>query len=140
MTELAIRGKTEGDLPFRGLGYGAGIGVVLAGALATQLDVEPSRVLAVDVGGLGGLAGAAATSPFIFRERTKAGNRTFVVSTMAATVAGGLAAWLWTGSKSSPVRASNTFVAPFAGVIGESPRVAGGSAPVLGVGLTGMMP
>ena len=126
MTELAIRGKTEGDLPFRGLGYGAGIGVVLAGALATQLDVEPSRVLAVDLGaGLGGLAGAAATSPFIFRERTKAGDRTFVVSTMAATVAGGLAAWLWAGSKPSPVRASNTFVAPFAGVIGESPRVAG---------------
>ena len=112
MTELAIRGKTEGDLPFRGLGYGAGIGVVLAGALATQLEVEPSRVLAVNLGaGLGGLAGAAAWA-HSFRERTKAGNRTFVISTMAATVAGGLAAWLWTGSKASPVRASNTFVAP----------------------------
>src|SRR6185436_4062363 len=114
MTELAIRGTTEGTA-YRGLGYGAGAGAVLAGTVATFLDIEPSRVLTIDLGaGLGGLAGAAATSPFIFRERTSAGDRTFLVSTMTATVAGGVVAWFWT--RKPAARASLPPVAPFAGI------------------------
>jgi hypothetical protein len=135
MTELAIRGTTEGSVPYRGLGYGAGAGVVLAGTVATFLEVEPSRVLAIDlVAGLGGLAGAAATSPFIFRERTSAGDRAFLIATMGATVAGGVAAWVWT--RKAPVRAASMGMMPYAGVVGESWE----HAPVLGVGLSGVVP
>jgi hypothetical protein len=132
MTELAVRGSTEGDAPYRGLGYGAGIGFVLAGTVATFVDIEPARVLAIDLGaGLGGLAGAAATSPFIFRERTSSGDRAFLVATMGATAAGGLAAWLWT--RKAPARAALPGAVPYAGVVAES----WDRSPVLGVGLRG---
>jgi hypothetical protein len=132
MTELAVRGSTEGDAPYRGLGYGAGIGVVLAGTVATFVDIEPSRVLAIDLGaGLGGLAGAAATSPFIFRERTSSGDRAFLIATMGATAAGGVAAWLWT--RKTPARTSWPSAVPYAGVVAES----WDRSPVLGVGLSG---
>jgi len=132
MTELAARGSTEGDAPYRGLGYGAGIGFVLAGTVATFVDIEPSRVLAIDLGaGLGGLAGAAATSPFIFRERTPSGDRAFLVATMGATAAGGVAAWLWT--RKTPAHAGLPMVVPYAGVVAES----WDRSPVLGVGLRG---
>jgi hypothetical protein len=140
MTEFAIRGTTEGEAPNRGLGYGAGAGVILAGAAAIKLDVEPSRVLVIDLGaGLGGLAGAAATSPFIFRERTPGGDRTFLITTMASTVAGGVAAWLWT-RKAPAAKATRPLVVPYAGVIGESLTRFGATQPVLGVGVSGTMP
>jgi hypothetical protein len=135
MTELAIRGSTEGAVPYRGLGYGAGAGVILAGTVATFVDIEPSRVLAIDLGaGLGGLAGAAATSPFIFRERTAAGDRTFLIATMGATAAGGVAAWLVT--RKVPARAAWLAATPYAGVVAE----AWDRSPVFGVGLQGPVP
>jgi hypothetical protein len=135
MTDLAIRGTTDGPLPNRGLGYGAGAGVVIAGTVATFVKIEPSRVLAIDLGaGLGGLAGAAATSPFIFRNRTSAGDRAFLVTTMGSTVVGGLAAWFWT--RKTPVRGAWGSALPYAGVVAE----AWDRSPVLGVGLSGLLP
>jgi hypothetical protein len=135
MTELAVRGSTEGAVPYRGLGYGAGAGVILAGTVATFVDIEPSRVLAIDLGaGLGGLAGAAATSPFIFRERSAAGDRAFLVATMGATAAGGVAAWFWT--RKAPARAALAGATPYAGVVAE----AWDRSPVLGIGLRGPIP
>jgi hypothetical protein len=135
MTELAYWGNTQASAPYRGLGYGAGIGVALAGAVATFVDVEPSRVLAIDLGaGLGGLAGAAATSPFIFRDRTPAGDRTFLITTMGATVAGGAVAWFST--RKQPGRTAWAGAFPYAGIVAES----WDRSPVLGVGLEGPVP
>jgi hypothetical protein len=136
LTELAIRGTTDGTA-YRGLGYGAGAGAVLAGTVATFLDIEPSRVLTIDLGaGLGGLAGAAATSPFIFRERTPGGDRTFLITTMAATVGGGLAAWFWT--RKSPAGQGRAMLLPYMGVVAES-RGPKGAEPVIGLGVTGSL-
>jgi hypothetical protein len=91
--------------------------------------------LAIDLGaGLGGLAGAAATSPFIFRERTRTGDRTFLVATMGATLTGAVAAWFWT--RKVPGRTAWTSIAPYAGVVAESPE----HTPVLGFGLKGPVP
>ncbi len=136
MSEFAVRGTTEGKAPYRGLGIGAAAGVVVAGTVAIWLDVEPSRVLAIDLGaGLGGLAGAAATSPFIFRERTAAGDRVFLITTMGSTLAGGVAAWFWTRRPSPPK--ARAWMTPYAGVIGESLSARGERSPALGVGLSG---
>jgi hypothetical protein len=135
MTELAIRGTTQGSVPYRGLGYGAGAGVLIAGAAATFLEIDPSRVLAIDLGaGLGGLVGAAATSPFILRESTRAGDRAFLVATMGATLTGAVAAWVWT--RKAPGRTAWTSAVPYAGVVAESPE----HAPILGFGVRGPMP
>jgi hypothetical protein len=142
MTEFAVRGEAPPnvDPPYRGLGYGAGIGVVIAGAAAIRNDIEPSRVLALDLGaGLGGLAGAAATSPFLFRQRTATGDRVFLISTMASTLAGGTAAYFLTRKPASEPT-STTFVYPFAGPIGESITPSGSRVPALGVALCGTLP
>jgi hypothetical protein len=51
---------TSDKMPYRGMGYGAGVGVLLAGAAATQLRLSSSRVLFIDLSaGLGALTGAA---------------------------------------------------------------------------------
>jgi len=142
MTELAIRGEApaKGDAPNRGLGYCAGIGVVLAGVAAIRNDIEPSRVLAIDLGaGLGGLGGAAVTSPFIFRQRTAAGDRAFLLTTMGSTIAGGAAAY-WFTRKPAPGKTAGPAVLPFAGPIGESVAPSGARAPVIGVALSGVLP
>jgi hypothetical protein len=152
MTELAIRGEaTLTDPPNRGLGYGAGIGVVLAGVAAIRNDIEPSRVLAIDLGaGLGGLAGAAATSPFIFRHggapltdptssRTPGGDRAFLVTTMGCTLAGGLGAY-WFTRKPPPAKGAGPVVLPYVGVIGESLTTSGARAPAVGLGVSGVLP
>lgn len=51
---------TTAKVPYRGMGYGSGIGVLVAGAAATQLRLSSSRVLFIDLSaGLGALTGAA---------------------------------------------------------------------------------
>jgi hypothetical protein len=51
------------------MGYGSGIGFLLAGAAATRLKISPSRALFIDMAaGLGALGGAAAGSPLLFVE------------------------------------------------------------------------
>jgi hypothetical protein len=150
LAEFAVRGSTTGPTPEEGIGYGAAIGVFLAGALATQVDVEPSRILAVDLGaGLGGLAGAAAASPFIFGERTSSGDRAFLATTLACTVAGGVMSWIWTerrGAPSAPLPPAGSFVLPFVGAITPAHReVSRADLPeprgplVLGAGLMGSL-
>jgi hypothetical protein len=152
LAEFAVRGTTTGPTPEQGIGYGAAAGVFLAGALATQVDVEPSRVLAVDLGaGLGGLAGAAAGSPFIFGERTPSGDRAFLATTMACTVAGGVLSWIWTDRRAppSPVSAptASPVFLPFVGAVTPLHRETSRAelppppAPlVLGAGVMGSLP
>jgi len=142
MTDLAIRGEAPPDAaaPYRGLGYGAGIGVVVAGVAAIKNDIEPSRVLAIDLGaGLGGLAGAAATSPFIFRQRKVGGDRAFLITTMGCTLAGGGAAY-WFTRKPPPAKSASPLVFPFAGPIGESIAPSGARAPIMGIAVSGILP
>jgi hypothetical protein len=92
-------------------------------------------VLAIDLGaGLGGLAGAAATSPFIFKERTTGGDRAFLIATMGATLAGGAAAWFWT--RKPPSRAFLPPAIPYAGVVAES----WDHSPAYGFGFQGALP
>ena len=65
LTQLFIEGQTK-KTPVGGMGYGAAIGTIGAGVLATRLDAKASRVLLVDLGAtLGALTGAAAGSPLL---------------------------------------------------------------------------
>jgi hypothetical protein len=142
MTELAIRDNGSSKTPYAGLGIGTGAGVLVAGAAARWLTVEPSRVLIIDLGaGLGGLAGAAAASPFIVRDRTEGGDRAFLVTTMATTVAGGVVAWLWT-RKSTPAPPATALYLPHIGigVIAASLPGFGPNQPVFGLDVSGPLP
>ncbi|MEZ4219541.1 MAG: hypothetical protein R3B13_01340 [Polyangiaceae bacterium] len=139
-TQLAIEGTTE-STPTRGMGYGAGAGVVVFGALATKFYISPSRVLLIDLGAtLGGLTGAAATSPLVFGdERTEGKNRAFLASVGAGVIAGGTVAYLMTRPGPSKPREPNPTAAvrPWAGMVGETRAASGNSTPAWGGGVFG---
>ena len=100
LTEMAYRGSTK-LTPERGIGYGAGIGVLAAGALATQVHVTSSRMLLIDLAAsLGALTGAAAASPLLLvREKESAArNRLWLASIATGTVIGAGIGWLSTRS------------------------------------------
>src|SRR6185436_15659268 len=68
ISELAYRGNTK-LTPYRGIGYGAGLGVLVGGALGTQARISASRMLLIDLSAsLGALTGAAAASPLLLVE------------------------------------------------------------------------
>lgn len=142
MTEFAIRDNGLSQTPYRGLGIGTAAGVLLAGAAATRLQVEPSRVLIIDLGaGLGGLAGAAAASPFVVRDRTEGGDRAFLLTTMGTTVAGGVVAWLLTRKAApTPPVAALSLPRLGLGIIAESPPGFGPTKPVVGLQVSGTLP
>jgi len=103
LTEMAYRGSTK-STPERGIGYGAGIGVLAAGALATQVKVTSSRMLLIDLAAsLGALTGAAAASPLLLvREKeSPTRNRLWLASIAAGTVIGGGIGWLSTRAGTS---------------------------------------
>jgi hypothetical protein len=133
----------EGSLdrtPSRGMGFGAGAGVLVAGTLATQIDVAPSRVLLVDLGAmLGALTGAAAASPLAFGEsETEGKNRLFVVSTAAGALGGAAIAFLTTRPSAAAQAGSSRRVSarpralPWAGSF-----VGPGGSRALGAGVLG---
>ncbi|HET7542509.1 MAG TPA: hypothetical protein VFK05_21715 [Polyangiaceae bacterium] len=105
LTEMVVRGSTS-STPERGMGYGAGIGVVSAGALATQVNVTSSRMLLIDLAAsLGALTGAAAASPLLLVNETEDPTRTrlWLTSIAAGTVIGGAIGWFSTrGAVSKP--------------------------------------
>jgi hypothetical protein len=132
LVELAYKGTTAGT-PNTGAGYGAAIGVVGAGALATFVKVSPSRVALVDLGAaLGALGGAAAASPLLFQNVTDTKNRAFLAATLGGTAVGGTLAWYLTRGSSSSGHALLTGT-PTAGVIGTSATPTG-AVPAYGVG------
>ncbi len=136
LTELLIRGQTE-RTPVRGLGYGAISGVVLGGALATQLDAPTSRVLLIDLGAsLGALSGAAAASPLLLVEEETSPTRTrlWLSAVGVGTLAGGAVAWWFTSDgKKSPVADRAAFGAvPYALALPEERGGARGEFGVLG--------
>lgn len=95
--EFLARGDTS-STPYRGLGYGALAGVVVAGAIAPRVPISSGRVLTADLGAvLGGLVGAAAGSPLLLSEgKSSARERGWVALSMAGSVGGVGAALLFT--------------------------------------------
>jgi hypothetical protein len=115
LTEMAYRGSTE-KTPERGIGYGAGVGVLAAGVLATQVSVTSSRMLLIDLAAsLGALTGAAAASPLLLvREKESAArNRWWLASIAAGTVVGGGIGWLSTRGSGSKDEAEGTHATPY---------------------------
>lgn len=142
--ELAYRGTVDGT-PYTGGGYGAAIGLVGAGTLATFVQASPSRVLLVDLGvGLGALAGAAAGSPLVFDHPSEGQNRGFIAASLAGAVVGGGVTWLITKNAApptapatpSPTKTQAWSVAPTGGVIGAS-ATSNGAVPAYGIGAVG---
>lgn len=142
IAQLGYEGRTDAT-PTRGMGYGTGFGVLLAGTLATQIQVAPSRVLLVDLGGmLGTLTGAAAASPLVFGDNnTKGKDRAWLASMAGGTVAGATVSYFITrprahhaGDDESPTQWA---ALPYGGVIGESVSESGRRSPVLGGGVRG---
>jgi hypothetical protein len=135
-------GDIENRTPYTGAGYGTAIGLVAGGALATFVQVSPSRVLLVDLGaGLGAATGAAVASPLVFEDVTPEKTRGFVAATAGGLLVGGTVAWLLTREKaSSPAAAGSSLsesrVLPFGGVIGSS-ATREGPVPAYGAGLRG---
>ena len=113
MTELAIDPETEGT-PTRGLGFGAGVGVLAAGVVATQVDISASRMLLVDLSvTLGGLGGAALASPLLFVEESNpTQTRLWLGAVAGGAVAGGFIGWYFTDSDDKQASAFN--VVPYA--------------------------
>lgn len=141
VTDLAIQGRTD-VTPTLGLGVGAIVGVVAAGALARFTPSQPpSRVLFVDLSaGLGGLGAAAVASPLVFGTDVSATrNRLWLSSIIVGTFAGATVGILMTQSTppEPKKRASMTSVSPFVGVIAEETLPGGRSSPVTGAGITG---
>ncbi len=136
LTELAYRGSVD-NTPYTGGGYGSAIGLLAAGALATQVSASPSRLLLVDVGvGVGALAGAAGASPLLFGEQNEGRTRAFLAATLGGSVVGGGLTWLITRD-AKPTRTTRLPIGmPTAGVIGQS-ATPGGSVPAYGFGFRG---
>jgi hypothetical protein len=122
--------------PTRGMGYGAGLGVLLAGAAATQVEVSSSRVLLVDLmAGLGGLTGAALASPAVFGDKVTTGEkRAWLASVALGTVLGGATGFAVTRPERLQQR-SSWHAAPYAGPIAYA--AGPGESPALGAGVLG---
>jgi len=100
LTQLFVEGKTS-QTPIGGMGYGAAIGTLGAGVLATQLDLKASRVLLVDLGAtLGALTGAAAGSPLLLvdEQESKPRTRAWLGGIFAGTLLGAGIGW-WSTRK-----------------------------------------
>ena len=156
--EIAVTGDIELD-PSAGMGYGAALGWLAAGAMATQARVAPSRVLAVDLGAvLGGLGGAALGSPLLFDAPTPNEQRAWVGATAGGVLLGAGVAWFVTrdergaapssapgeragagagaGTAETPSRWRSAV--PMIGVVGES-VVGRRRAPAIGLRWSGTM-
>lgn len=136
LVEATITGKTD-ETPHRGMGYGAGIGVLAAGTLATQIQISSSRVLMIDLGAsLGALTGAAAASPLLLVDETASNdetrNRLWLASIAAGTLVGGAVGW-WTTRPSANTHPHATSILPTVGLLPSM-----GAEPVFGAGVHGV--
>jgi hypothetical protein len=119
MTDAAIQGTTGESLQ-RGIGYGTGAGVLIGGAVATQVTITPSRALLVDLSAsLGALAGAALASPLLLvDESDPMRTRLWLASVGAGTIAGGIVGWYATASTpaAAPSKPSALSILPYGSV------------------------
>jgi hypothetical protein len=133
--ELLARGSVT-DTPQIGAGIGAATGLVAMGALATAVRISPTRVLLLDLGvALGGIGGAALSSPLIFENVTEPKARGFYTATLVGALVGGTTAWYLTrGQKGGTANRLAPTVRPTGGVIGYSETRAG-AVPAYGAGV-----
>ena len=146
-------GDIEKRTPYTGAGYGTAIGLAAGGTLATFVQVQPSRVLLVDLGaGLGAATGAAIGSPLVFEDVTPAKTRGFIAATAGGMLLGGTVAWWLTreravappvqpvgsgpGRRRAAPAPTEPRVVPFGGVVGSS-ATPEGAVPAYGGGLRG---
>ncbi len=104
LTQLFVEGRTK-STPIGGMGYGAAIGTLSAGVLATQVDLKASRVLLVDLGAtLGALTAAAAGSPLLLvdEEESKPRTRAWLGGIFAGTLLGAGIGWWSTRKADTP--------------------------------------
>ena len=133
--ELLYRGATLSQAnAYSGAGYGTAVGLIAAGALATQVTVSPSRVLLVDVGvGGGALIGAAIGSPLIFENATPGKTRGWLATTIGGSIGGGLGAWWLTRDfGAAKLQRIGLLGGPSAGIVGSS-LTSRGETPVYGI-------
>jgi hypothetical protein len=107
LTQLFVDGRTS-KTPIGGMGYGAALGTLGAGVLATQIDAKASRVLLVDLGAtLGALTGAAAGSSLLLvdEQESKSRTRAWLGSIFAGTVLGAGIGWWSTRKSDAPAHA-----------------------------------
>ncbi len=137
MAELGARGDVH-QVPFSGMGYGAGLGWLGAAALATQLHVDARCVAAVDGGfALGGLVGAALGSPLLLGGPSEGRQRAWAVVTAGTALAGGATFGALGAALTRPRRREPRSAAtPILGVIGAS-QAGAKSAPIFGLGVAG---
>ncbi len=118
VTDSAVQGTTGGSVR-RGVGWGSAVGVLAGGALATQVEIQPSRVLLIDLAAsLGALGGAALASPLLLVDQPDpARTRIWLASAAAGTVAGGVIGWFATAqeAKKPSQPTSTSLILPFAG-------------------------
>jgi len=116
LTQLFIDGRTK-KTPIGGMGYGAAIGTLGAGVLATQVDAKASRVLLVDLGAtLGALTGAAVGSPLLVNQQENTSRtRAWLGGIFAGSVLGAGIGW-WTTRKGDarPATAAALPATPYA--------------------------
>jgi hypothetical protein len=109
LTEMTIMGDAE-RTPRRGMGIGGLTGVLVAGAIATQLEVPSSTdILAIDLSALlGGLTGAALGTPvLVSQDASPTRDRIWLSGIIAGTLAGaGLSYWITQGAGGHPQSAS----------------------------------
>lgn len=103
MTDAAIQGETAASLR-RGVGWGTAAGVLLGGALATEVNISPSRALFIDLSAsLGALGGAALASPLLLvNESNPQRTRLWLASAALGTVGGGIIGWYATAPSPLP--------------------------------------
>jgi len=117
LTEWTWYGKTD-YAPNKGMGAGAGLGVLAAGVVATQIDASSTRVLFIDLAAsLGALSGAALASPLLFVEKGDLPlnrSRSWLVAVGTGTVLGGGIGWLATRHMTShPTKSTALSYMPF---------------------------
>jgi hypothetical protein len=138
IVEAAVQGDLVGT-PTKGMGYGAIGGVAVAGVAATQIDVNPSRILFIDlIAGLGGLVGAAVGSPLIVgEEATDAETRGWLASVAGGIVAGATVGMLVTNPRTTDTsqRAPRWAARPYGGTI--APALGPEATAAFGIGVQG---
>ena len=139
LAEFFYRGSLD-KTPYTGAGYGAAVGLLAGGTVATFAHVPSSRMLLSDLGaGLGAAAGAAIGSPLVFQNVTEGKTRGFVGATFGGTLAGGAIAWWVTRDHheaKAPPKAAAYRILPYGGTIGSS-ETARGAVPAYGIGVHG---
>jgi hypothetical protein len=108
LAQLFVEGST-GETPVGGMGYGAALGTLGAGLLATQIDARASRVLLIDLGAtLGALTGAAAASPLLLVDEAESKPRTrlWLGSIFAGSLVGAGIGWWSTAKADTPRQAA----------------------------------